>query len=119
MRSKQRIIGLWHDFTCKGWLWDQAFPTLLKHWADLFNLFVDKHVVFRRQSFIECIARFEVKKNKALLFTLENYIREMLHLLSPFFFGFIHFIHFFVGVQRHVLPLESRQPKFPHLSKLF
>lgn len=112
MRSKQRIIGLWHDFTCKGWLWDQAFPTLLKHWADLFNLFVDKHVVFRRQSFIECIARFEVKKNKALLFTLENYIREMLHLLSPFFW--FHTFHpFFCWSPTSCLTIGKSSTKIP------
>lgn len=93
MRSKQRIIGLWHDFTCEGWLWDQAFPTLLKHSADLFNLFVDKHVVFRRQSFIECIARFEVKQKTKHSFSHSKtfHLRDVA-LIIPYFFCFIHFL---------------------------
>ena len=110
MRSKQRIIGLWHDFTCEGWLWDQAFPTLLKHSADLFNLFVDKHVVFRRQSFIECIARFEVKQKTKHSFSHSKtfHLRDVA-LIIPYFFLFHPF---FVGVQRPVLPLSTKSPTF-------
>ena len=61
------------------------------------------HVVFQQQSFIECIARFEVKKKHSFSHSKTFHLRDVALINYPFFFvGFIHFIHFFLESPSHV-----------------
>ena len=122
--QRLQLTQLFHAFKAtdhrsSAWLylWRMALGSSVPDTPEAFVQSVRRqtgHVVFQQQSFIECIARFEVKK-KTLLFTLENFSFERCctYWLSLLFCWFHTFHTFFLGVPQSCLPLKSQPMATP------